>query len=522
MTIQNKNDAKKNFKGVRNPTGFMISEFPRGTRVKMLMAYNGSYKGWSGFVDYISGVSVAINFESPKQKKGVTIPIEWILKQERKAIERVGPKGKQPRAPESCKHNRQIGVDDLEVCFDCGETLGHIDAETGFNEEYTTEEYVVDDEGNVISPESQSGIEYVVERSTYGIDANKEGKIVPKYRHIVKSSEDPVQQLMDILIHDPEIKPKIDQSVFNDISKMQTSLLDSGIDGHDSNVRNAIVVARMLFFLNDLNPNYIDEDLIIRCRSENTHIFNNQAFLTSVAKIYGFVKRVYSTPNPVEESKMINLRNEKISIMLGLEKKVPKIGIKKFAEKRKESLDEIKNLRKEIKNLDKNIKNMYQEIMSAETLVANFVTSFKKNGLKLKKYETQRIPIQVEKAVKKNNNTPSPITHFQMIPFDDSDFDESYRAKLVSTAAKKVVQSLRNIPKLIKPKEIAQQVFRLVGINPNPKEMVIIKKAIIKDLFGKSPDVNVTTTTTVKDPNFYDPNQVICYGAGSNLDFAFE
>lgn len=461
---------------IQNKIGFLVSEMPRGTHIQIK---KGKYKGYKGVVDFIGASGVSVKLYEPEQKN-IVLAMDWLWGAGRGSIEVIKKVERKKLATIAmCKHNRcVIAPDGHRVCYDCGiqfET-GNVELESDesefpvnacklgegggvecsddyYSDQEDTPVKVVDygsDPDNKEYEEAEDGenegmeagynewrhgeimeenpdgeMEYKIEGREIDRKGNViyPGKLVGRFVPFVKPVVTPIQEFLRIITNTSEHKIKVPDNVSKDISDMQKYLISIRIDGYDENVRNAIIVARLVLHLNNINFQHLENDLIMRCNSNvNSHVLNDFYFLACVARLYGFIKPLYATPSPIKIAELQKERKEKIKSVVDLEKKLHKEKVK--SKRYKEILKELSRVKAALKAHDKKVMMMYKEVMSVETMVGNFVERFKElSKLKMKiltkpKRQALALPSPKSKSQKRQSpfSLPSPFKKENLYP----------------------------------------------------------------------------------------------------------
>lgn len=217
----------------------------------------------------------------------------------------------------------------------------------GYNEQYV--EVDDDDEGEKdygdYGDDNQSSRPLAkIKKAQYDAEGNviRRGRVeVYKKGDII--GEDDVEKkfdlpglFMDILTEGKDVT--VSKQVYEDINNLKRTMTEMNIDKNNMNILKTITVARILFMLNEKNPDYVADHFYHSCIPEgyNDHAFNNHYFISCVAESSGYLEPLYNDDGAEVMdvnslvANFVNLfqtmdKNLKL-VKLTKSKKVPKVG----------------------------------------------------------------------------------------------------------------------------------------------------------------------------------------------------
>ena len=271
-----------------------VSRAPSGSVIKM---NKGPYKGLTGKVERIGAAGINVRFDvDPGKLRLIDMAFLKKNKDAFTVVKKFIPKKKQKQQDEMPEMLR------------------------GYKESYS----VVDDDGDtdaIITGAMTDGGRPVAKIVGAKVDA--EGKVIKAGKIIMATDGDIVGEMsstlrkkrkefdipalfMDYLTDGKNIT--IPKKVYDDIKAMQTMLNESGVDQDDANIMKAITVARILFLLNETNPDYVAYHHYTTCLPDGFkgNVFNDHYFLACIAETGEFVQPVL---NPDTGAPVMDVNN---------------------------------------------------------------------------------------------------------------------------------------------------------------------------------------------------------------------
>ena len=320
--------------------------FPRGTKVRVQA---GKYKGAIGVIEAVTGSGIRILVtEGLKESKTITVSHDQLDRNENSLVAIGQIKSKK------CDHTECVDVMGELVCRKCKKPMEQDEFvagglggpeegdEEGEYDEFAEEREEQETEMDSMKHGFKESYRVVDQREEKETKANNEELLVNEFLNIILEPEE----------FQNKVKIKPPKSFFDQIKKMKNSLKQEGVDAENKEISDAITVARLLFYLNEILPTEVN--VVLLQFAGQGEIFNNPVFLANVAKMFGLLKPIVQVINGT-----------------------PVV------------------------------------VLSIDSLLVNFVERFKESGLKLKNKPTYKLPAEGIRGYKRRMDIKNNVKFMQ-------------------------------------------------------------------------------------------------------------